>query len=74
MYYTFARQFGYTPQQIRDLTPAEFAMLSWGIDEENKAQEAAQSGKQPKHNPKGGSSANGEKVSSVSQLAAMMNG
>lgn len=70
--YSFARQFGYTPHQIRELDVKDFAMLSWGIDEENRQTEAAQNGK-GKPTPKGGSSADGEKITSVAGLMAMAN-
>jgi len=49
-------------------------MLLWGMDDFNRRQNEQQNGKKPKHDIQGGSSADGEKISSVTQLAAMMNG
>lgn len=70
--YRFGTKFGYTPQQIKELDTETFAMLDWGIDEVDRQTQAQQSGK-AMPNPKGGSSADGEKITSVAGLMAAAN-
>lgn len=48
-------------------------MLVWAAEQENKEQEKAMKGKGSRPNPRGGSSADGESISSVGQLVAMAN-
>lgn len=71
--YNCAKLFGFTPQQTRELDTEEYAMLVWAAEQENKEQEKANKGKGHKPAPRGGSSADGETISSAAQLVAMAN-
>ena len=48
-------------------------MLVWAAEQENKEQEKANKGKGRGPSPRGGSSADGEKITSAAQLVAMAN-
>lgn len=67
--YLFAKEFGYTPQQIRDLPMDDYHMLKFAFDEVQKEQEKQQN----ENDNKGGSQMNGQskKITSMDELVGL---
>jgi hypothetical protein len=66
--YLFAKEFGYTPQQIKEMSMDDYHLLKFAFDEVQDEQKKEMNNS---NSGKGGSQVNGQQISSINDLISL---